>query len=79
MTTENLVSMREAVEMTGGAFFLEESSGTYESIIDMIESKSENLVPGSTYYVDHDLPTNAFFALLISFTGLLVFAKLLKK
>jgi hypothetical protein len=79
MTTENLVSMREAVEMTGGAFFLEESSGTYESIIDMIESKSENLVPGSTYYVDHDLPTNAFYALLISFTGLLVFAKLLKK
>lgn len=79
MTTENLVSMREAVEMTGGSFFLEESSGTYESIIDMIESKSENLVPGSTYYVDHDQPTKVFFVLLFSFTGLLLFAKLLKK
>ena len=79
MTTENLVSMREAVEMTGGSFFLEESSGTYGSIVDMIESKSENLVPGSTYYVDHDQPKTAFFALLISFTGLLVFARLLRK
>ena len=71
--------MKDAVESTGGAFFLEETSGTYDKIVELIEGHSENLVKGDTYYIDHDLPKKAFIRVLIGFAAMKLFARLLRK
>jgi len=79
MTNYNLIRMKDAVESTGGAFFLEETSGTYDKIVELIEGHSENLVKGDTYYIDHDLPKKAFIRVLIGFAAMTLFARLLRK
>lgn len=79
MTAANMQAMKVAVELTGGEFFLEESSGTFKSIVDRIESHSENLVKGGTYFVDVDHPNVPFTALLISLISLFVSARFIRK
>lgn len=44
MTAENKESMKNAVESTGGQFFMEEESGTFDQIVSSIEKSSKNQV-----------------------------------
>ena len=58
--------MKSAVERTGGKFFLEGSSGTFQSIVTEIENKSAGLIKGNSYVKEIDFPRKPFVALLMS-------------
>ena len=79
MTSHNMKEMKNAMEVTGGEFFLEEESGTFDAIVKRIESHSESLVPGDTYYVDLDRPRGMYILTLISVICVFLFARLLRE
>lgn len=79
MLYDNLVEMKQAVETTGGSFYLEEESGSFESIIEDIEKKSTNLVEGNQYVVETEYPFAPFIVLLISTACMFVCMKYSKR
>lgn len=79
MTSANLNEMKTCVEMTGGEFFVEGKSGTFDSIVDKVESHSENLVKGPTIVTDVDYPKKAFVVMLISLFSMFIIMRLLKE
>lgn len=66
MTRDNMAEMKKSVELTGGKFYLEESSSTFSNITKEIESKSASLVLGKTILQKVPKPRVWFQVLAIS-------------
>lgn len=78
MYETDLEEMKLAVEATGGAFYLEEESGTFKKIVENIEAKSEGLVKGNTFVREVDYPGVPFIILSISCLFMYVVSKKLR-
>lgn len=79
MTEANKQSMQDAVLHTGGAFFLEEESGTFAQIVNEIEKKSKSLIKGSTEIQEIELVEIPFILLLFSVMAMIVLTKIIKR
>lgn len=79
MRNADMDEMKQAVELTGGSFYVEEESGSFASIVSDIEEKSVNLVEGNHYVVEKEYPQIAFLFLLISIVCLFGFLKYTKR
>lgn len=66
MEQGNLLEMKQSVEQTGGKFYLEEESGSFESIVSDIEKTSTSLTEGRQYVVETEFPDKPFIVLLVS-------------
>lgn len=71
--------MQQAVEKTGGRFYLEEESGSFGQIVDNINSQSQSLVKGKTYIIETIFPQKPFIGLLVSVVLMFVSIKILKR
>jgi len=79
MTEANKQSMQDAVLYTGGAFYLEEESGTFAQIVSEIEKKSKSLIKGSTEIQEIELVEIPFILLLFSVMAMIVLTKIIKR
>lgn len=79
MTEANKQSMQDAVLNTGGAFYLEEESGTFAQIVSEIEKKSKSLIKGSTEIREIELVEIPFILLLFSVMAMIVLTKIIKR
>jgi len=79
MKEADLQEMKKAMLITGGGFFLEEESGTFQDIILGIEDQSAGKVEGKTYVRAIDLPTKGFIYLLFGICAFFVSLKILKR
>lgn len=78
MTNANEESMREAVEKTGGDFFLEEESGSFEQIVSAIEKQSASLVKTGHHIKETAEIGTAFVVMLLALSGMFLVTKILK-
>lgn len=78
MTPENKTSMKNAVEKTGGKFYLEEESGSFSEIVSSIEKMSKNLVKVRMVNVETPELLYPFVLMLILFAGMLGLGRWLK-
>ncbi len=79
MYRKDMNEMEDAVEATGGKFYLEEESGTFSQIVEDINAESKNLVKGKTYIIETDFPEKPFLVLLISMILMFGSMKILKR
>lgn len=79
MTEANKQSMQDAVLYTGGAFYLEEESGTFAQIVSEIEEKSKSLIKGNTEIQEIELVEIPFILLLFSVMAMIVLTKIIKR
>lgn len=79
MEPNNREEMKNAVERTGGSFFLEEESGDFDEIVTEIEKKSKSLVNNGTYIKYNEFVKLPFILLLSSFFGMLMFIKVTRR
>lgn len=66
MYAKDKEEMKQAMELTGGKFFLEEDSKTFHKITEEIESKSASLVKGKVIMKEVETPEKAFLVLCIA-------------
>ena len=78
MTPENKESMKNAVEKTGGKFYLEEESGSFGEIVSSIEKLSKNLVKVRMVDVETPELLYPFVLMLVLFAGTLGLGRWLK-
>ena len=78
MTLENKESMKNAVEKTGGKFYLEEESGSFGEIVSSIEKLSKNLVKVRMVDVETPELLYPFVLMLVLFAGMLGLGRWLK-
>ena len=78
MTPENTESMKNAVEKTGGKFYLEEESGSFGEIVSSIEKLSKNLVKVRMVDVETPELLYPFVLMLVLFAGMLGLGRWLK-
>lgn len=78
MTPENKESMKNAVEKTGGKFYLEEESGSFGEIVSSIEKLSKNLVKVRMVDVETPELLYPFVLMLVLFAGMLGLGRWLK-
>lgn len=78
MTPENKTSMKNAVEKTGGKFYLEEESGSFSEIVSSIEKMSKNLVKVRMVNVETPELLYPFVLMLVLFVGMLGLGRWLK-
>lgn len=78
MTPENKTSMKNAVEKTGGKFYLEEESGSFSEIVSSIEKMSKNLVKVRMVNVETPELLYPFVLMLVLFAGMLGLGRWLK-
>lgn len=78
MTPENKESMKNAVEKTGGKFYLEEESGSFGEIVSSIEKLSKNLVKVRMVDVETTELLYPFVLMLVLFAGMLGLGRWLK-
>ena len=78
MTPENKKSMKNAVEKTGGKFYLEEESGSFGEIVSSIEKLSKNLVKVRMVDVETPELLYSFVLMLVLFAGMLGLGRWLK-
>lgn len=78
MTPENKESMKNAVEKTGGKFYLEEESGSFGEIVSSIEKLSKNLVKVRMVDVETPEQLYPFVLMLVLFAGMLGLGRWLK-
>lgn len=78
MTPENKESMKNAVEKTGGKFYLEEESGSFGEIVSSIEKLSKNLVKVRMVDVETPELLYPFVLMLVLFVGMLGLGRWLK-
>lgn len=78
MTPENKESMKNAVEKTGGKFYLEEESGSFGEIVSSIEKLSKNLVKVRMVDVETPELLYTFVLMLVLFAGMLGLGRWLK-
>lgn len=64
MTQANMQEMKKSVEKTGGKFYMEEESGSFQNIVADIEKTSTSLVEGKQYVLETEYPQKIFVALL---------------
>jgi len=79
MYSKDLEEMKEAVEYTGGKFFLEEKASTFHEIVEEIEQKSENLTEGKTIIKFIESPERYFRILILGFTLFVIISVILKR
>ena len=77
-TPENKESMKNAVEKTGGKFYLEEESGSFGEIVSSIEKLSKNLVKVRMVDVETPELLYPFVLMLVLFAGMLGLGRWLK-
>ena len=78
MTDENRESMKKAVESTGGQFFMEEESGTFDQIVTAIEKSSKNQVDAKMIVQEKSKVEWPFVALLIIFVMMTCIGRVIK-
>lgn len=78
MTPENKESMKNAVEKTGGKFYLEEEAGSFGEIVSSIEKLSKNLVKVRMVDVETPELLYPFVLMLVLFAGMLGLGRWLK-
>ena len=78
MTPENKESMKNAVEKTGGKFYLEEESGSFGEIVSSIEKLSKNLVKVRMVDVETPELLYPFVLMLVLSAGMLGLGRWLK-
>lgn len=78
MTPKNKESMKNAVEKTGGKFYLEEESGSFGEIVSSIEKLSKNLVKVRMVDVETPELLYPFVLMLVLFAGMLGLGRWLK-
>lgn len=78
MIPENKESMKNAVEKTGGKFYLEEESGSFGEIVSSIEKLSKNLVKVRMVDVETPELLYPFVLMLVLFAGMLGLGRWLK-
>lgn len=71
--------MKSAVENTGGKFYLEEDSGSFNDIVTEIQKKSQNLVKGHHQVMEIECPETMFKILLLCMVSLVILTKLLRR
>ena len=71
--------MKAAIEKTGGKFFLEESSGSFDEIANDIEKMSKSLLREDTHIKTTDIVELPFVILLLLVSTMIVTTKILKK
>ena len=79
MYTEDMAEMKQAVESTGGKFFVEENASEFHQIVDEIESKSEELTEGKTIIKLIESPERYFILLVICFIAFIVLSFMLRR
>lgn len=77
MTATNKKNMKNAVEKTGGTFFLEEESGSFSHIVDSINSMSKSLVNVKTITKEIPKIEVPFILMLITFGVMLGVTRIL--
>lgn len=78
MYSYNMTEMKNAVEKTGGTFYLQEDSGTVKEIVKDIEKQGKSLVKGSKEITTTDMPETTIKALIVAICSLFVLSKLIK-
>lgn len=78
MLSEDEASMKEAVEKTGGTFYLEEASGSMDKIVSSIQQQSKGLVKTDSRVVENAKLTLPFLLMLIAYAGMMIAQKVLK-
>lgn len=73
--SKDKLSMKEAIEITGGSHYTEGDKNTISSIIDNIEKKGKNLIKGENEVKIVDKPQIPFIILIISLMGLFILDK----
>ena len=79
MDDDDMEEMKSACELTGGAFFLEENSATFSTIVDRITQASENLVEGNKVIKKVDKAGPAYAMLLLSLTAVFVLLRIVRR
>lgn len=78
MYGEDMREMKDAMEITGGKFYLEEP-GTYQEIVKDIESHSKSQMKGKTISKDIEKPQKGFLLLLTGVIGMYLAAAVTKR
>lgn len=79
MYEENMEEMKSAVESTGGKFFLEESSGTFDQIVTEIEKLSKSLLSEKTEIKEIEIVETPFVILLLLVSTMILLVKITKR
>ena len=79
MYADDEAEMKEAMELTGGKFYLEESGSAFHEIVEEIESMSANLVKGKTIIRRAEDPEKWYKYLVVSFLVLLLAGLFLRR
>ncbi|MGN0396369.1 MAG: hypothetical protein ACI4EF_13480 [Coprococcus sp.] len=79
MFEEDMKSMEAAVLKTGGAFYLEEKSGSFDQIVSEIEKKSKSLVKGEHEMQEIGVVEIPFILLLFSVFAMILLTKITKR
>ena len=79
MYAKDKEEMKQAMELTGGKFFLEEDSKTFHRITEEIESKSASLVKGKTIIKEVETPEKTFLILCIAVAIFIISTVLLRR
>lgn len=75
---DDKAEFKEAVEITGGEFYTETSSGTVSSIVNSIDQKAKSLVKGQKQSRKIDKPEIPFIVLIVSLFVLFILDKKVK-
>ncbi len=79
MYEDNRAEMQSAVEYTGGKFYLEGNSGSFQDIVEEIHKKSQNLVKGHHQIRKVECPELLVILLVVSVMAMMVTTKLLRR
>lgn len=78
MEESDISELKRAVENTGGKFYREGTSGSFQDIVNEIQKKSQSLVKGDRQVIEKDYPQTIFKILLSCIMGLFLVTRLMK-
>ena len=78
MSEEDKKDMKTAIELTGGTFYTENSSGTVNDIVKNIEKKGKSLIKDQKITRKIEIPKIPFIILIISILGMCILNKKMK-
>lgn len=78
MYDEAASQMKDAMEKTGGKFYMEEESGSVEDIVENINKEGKNLIKGKTIEREIPIANVPIILFAVAFLMQLVFIKMLK-
>lgn len=79
MFDDNMVSMKKAVENTGGKFYLEEYNDTFSKIVNDIEKQSKSLIKGGTELRETDIIKFPFILMMSTIVLMFAILKLTRR